>query len=139
VSCRPPRRSGGAPTSVASTTPLSPPDWALDLTRCMERMEHLCAASLASSVVSSVATRVPQPGPSLGASSSGTVVPWILDSGASFHMTHDSTSLYDLGPSSASLFVTTVDGTSHPILSHGTLHTSHFRVPFVSQFSNLNL
>jgi hypothetical protein len=54
-------------------------------------------------------------------------------------MTHDSTSLYDLGPSSASLFITTADGTSHPVLSHGTLHISRFRIPSVSHVPDLYL
>jgi hypothetical protein len=53
-------------------------------------------------------------------------------------MTHDSTSLCSLSPSSASLLVTIADGTSHPVLSHVTLHTLHFRVPSVSHVPNLN-
>jgi hypothetical protein len=54
-------------------------------------------------------------------------------------MTHDSTSLRSLSPSSASLLVTIADGTSHLVLSHGTLHTLCFRVPSVSHVPNLNL
>jgi hypothetical protein len=54
-------------------------------------------------------------------------------------MTHDSTSLCSLSPSSASLLVTIADGTSHPVLSHVTLHTLHFQVPSVSHVPNLNL
>jgi hypothetical protein len=66
-------------------------------------------------------------------------VPWILDSGALFHMTHDSNSLCSLSPSSTSLFVTTIDGTSNHILSHGTLHSSCVMVPFGSHVPDLNL
>jgi hypothetical protein len=54
---------------------------------------------------------------------SGTQSPWILDSRASSHMTHDSTHLGSLSllPSRAS--VKTADGTPLPVVSHGTLHT----------------
>jgi hypothetical protein len=133
---RPPRRWGGAPTTPTPASSQSPLDWALDLTR---HMKCLCATSSTFSVVSSVATRAPQLGPQPRASSSGTVVPWILDLGASFDMTLDSTSLCSLSPSFISLFVNTIDGTSHPVLNHGTLHTSHFRVPSVSHIPDLNL
>jgi hypothetical protein len=81
--------------------------WALDLTRLKESMERLCASLLASVVVSLDAAHVPRQGPPLGASWLGTIVPWILDSGASFHMTQDSTSLCSLSPTFASLLVTT--------------------------------
>jgi hypothetical protein len=54
-------------------------------------------------------------------------------------MTYDSTSLCSLILSSTSLFVNTADGTSHPVLSHGTLHTSRFMVPSVSHVPDLNL
>jgi hypothetical protein len=60
---RPPRHRGSASTFTASASPQSPPDWALDLTRRMERMEGLYAISSASYMVSSVVARVPQPGP----------------------------------------------------------------------------
>src|SRR5213075_376026 len=62
----------------------SPPEWVLDLNRWMERMERRLdlAAPSASSVVSSVATRPPQPG--IQPPQSGTQQPWILDFGASF-------------------------------------------------------
>ncbi|WVZ95191.1 hypothetical protein U9M48_040987 [Paspalum notatum var. saurae] len=103
---RPPRRKGGA-SSGAPTLHQSPPAWALDLTRCMERMERLYTAPSTPSVVPSVATCVPQPG---AQSSQSSTLPWILDSGASFHMTPDSTHLCSLSPSSASLFVNTADG-----------------------------
>src|SRR6266540_6540287 len=54
-------------------------------------------------------------------------------------MTHDSTHLCSLNLPSASLFVNTADGTSHSVLSHGTLHASHFHVPSVSHVPHLNL
>ena len=101
----------------------------------MECIERFCATSSTSSVVSSIATRVPW----LGASVLGTAALRILDSGTSFHKIHNSTSVCSLGPSSASLFVNTFDGTFHPILSHGTLHTSRFMVPSISHVYYLNL
>ena len=54
-------------------------------------------------------------------------------------MTHDSTHLRSLSPPSASLFVNTADGTSHSVLSHGTLRTPHFHVPSVSHVPHLKL
>jgi hypothetical protein len=54
-------------------------------------------------------------------------------------MIHNSTFVCSLGPSSASLFVNTFDGTFHPILSHGTVHTSRFMVPSISHVYDLNL
>jgi len=44
---------------------------------------------------------------------SGTL-PWILDSGASFHMTSDCTSLSSIRPSSTSITVQTADGSPSP-------------------------
>ena len=44
-------------------------------------------------------------------SSSGTL-PWILDSGASFHMTPDHTSLSSISPPSLIITVQTADGSS---------------------------
>src|SRR5207244_6429605 len=89
------------------------------------------------SVVSSVASRPPQPG--IQPPQSGTQPSWILDSGASFHMTHDSTHLSSLRSPLAFLFVNTADGTSHSVLSHGTLRTPHFHVPSVSHVPTLKL
>src|SRR6266542_5985869 len=54
-------------------------------------------------------------------------------------MTHDSNHLRSLSPPSASLFVTTADGTSHSVLSHGTLCTPYFHVPSVSHVPHLKL
>ena len=140
---RPQRRKGGSTMGGAGgssgASHQSPPEWVLDLSQRMERMERRLdlAAPSASSVVSSAATRLPQPG--IQPPQSGTQPPWILDSGASFHMTHDSTHLRSLSPPSASLFVNTADGTSHSVLSHGTLRTPHFHVPSISHVPHLKL
>jgi hypothetical protein len=54
-------------------------------------------------------------------------------------MIHDYTSLCSLSPLFASLFVTTANGTSLPVLSHVTLHTSHFKVHSIPYVPDLNL
>src|SRR5207244_8647104 len=125
------QHQGGAGGSSGASHQ-SPPKWVLDLSRRMERMERRLdiVAPSASSVVFSVASRPPQPG--IQPPQSGTQPPWILDSGASFHMTHDSTHLRSLSPPSASLFINTADGTSHSVLNHGTLRTPLFHVPSIS-------
>jgi hypothetical protein len=64
---------------------------------------------------------------------------WILDSGASFHMTHESTHLGPMSSFPSPMSIKIVDGTPLPIVSHGTLHTAQFYVPFVSHVSQLHL
>ena len=63
--------------------------------------------------------------------SSGTAAPpsstqsctssWVLDSGASFHMTSDSSALSSLRPIDSPISVLTADGTPLPISGRGTL------------------
>jgi hypothetical protein len=69
--------------------------------------------------------RVAHPDPSMVSSAtaqssqfpqSGTQAPWILDSGASFHMTHDSTHLDSLSSLHSSMSVKTADGTPLPVV-----------------------
>jgi hypothetical protein len=48
------------------------------------------------------------PSPSLGTS------PWLLDTGASFHMTHDSSLLNSVRPVEPHVHVLTADGTPPP-------------------------
>jgi len=69
---------------------------------------------------------------------SGTL-PWILDSGASFHITSDCTSLSSIRPLSTSITVQTADGSTLPVLGHGTLLSSSFHVPIVSYVPNLTM
>jgi hypothetical protein len=57
--------------------------------------------------------------------------PWYLDSGASFHMTSESSILSALRSLISPVRVITADGTSLPVSSRGTLSTTSFSVPDV--------
>ena len=71
-------------------------------------------------------------------SSSG-ISPWILDSGASFHMTSDSNSLTSIGPLADPITVQTTDGTSLLVAGRGTLSNSSFHVLVVSYVPKLTM
>lgn len=62
---------------------------------------------------------------------SGTSLPWVLDSGASFHVTSDKSHLASYRPVMDGSCVQTADGTSCSVTCQGTLSTSHFTVPDV--------
>jgi len=64
---------------------------------------------------------------------------WFLDSGASFHMTPDSTQLSSLSSLDHSIVVQTADGTSLPVTRRGILSTSSFHVPTISHVPNLTM
>ena len=64
---------------------------------------------------------------------------WLLDSGASFHMTFDATHLHSYRPVPSDLRIMIADGTILPITSRGLLHTSHFRVPDVAYIPKLSM
>jgi hypothetical protein len=65
--------------------------------------------------------------------------PWYLDSGASFHMTSDSSILSVLRSLISPVNVLTADGTSLPVSSRGTLSTSYFSVPDISHVPRLKM
>jgi hypothetical protein len=71
-------------------------------------------------------------------SSLGTL-PCILDSGASFHMTPDRTSLSSISPSSLPITVQTADGSSLSVAGQGTLLSPSFHVPAVSYVPKLTM
>ncbi|CAD6202630.1 unnamed protein product [Miscanthus lutarioriparius] len=104
------------------------------------------ASSVPAGAASSV-TPVSAPLVSAAASQSSTgeppftlgTLPWILDSGASFHMTSNCTSLSSIRPSSTPITVQTADGSTLPVLGHGTLLSSSFHVPTVSYVPNLTM
>jgi hypothetical protein len=54
-------------------------------------------------------------------------------------MTHESTHLGPMSSFPSPMSIKIVDGTPLPIVSHGTLHTAQFYVPFVSHVSQLHL
>ena len=72
-------------------------------------------------------------------SSSGTTLPWILDSGASFHMTPHTHHLRAVNSVPSPLTVQTADGTCLPVAAQGTLSTSSFHVPAVSHVPKLTM
>jgi len=76
----------------------------------------------------------PPPPPSSGISSK-----WFLDSGASFHMTPDSSQLSSLSIVDPPPIVQTADGTSLPVVGRGVLSTSSFHVPTVSHVPQLTM
>ena len=71
-------------------------------------------------------------------SSSGTF-PWILDSGASFYMTPDRTSLSSISTPSIPITVQTADGSSLSVAGQGTLSSPSFHVPAVSYVPKLTM
>jgi hypothetical protein len=72
-----------------------------------------------------------------GSSSASGTIPWILDSGASFHMTHDRSSLSSICSPLVPTTVHTADGTPLAVVGRGTLSTSSFSVPTVSYVPKL--
>jgi hypothetical protein len=64
---------------------------------------------------------------------------WILDTGASFHMTYDSSSLSSVQPVEPHVPVLTADGTPLTVVSRGILSTSSFHVPHVAHVPQLNM
>jgi hypothetical protein len=69
----------------------------------------------------------------------GTQPHWILDSRASFHMTHDSTHLDSLSSLHSPVSVKTANGTPLPGVGQGTLYTFSFHVSSVSHVPQLHL
>jgi hypothetical protein len=107
-------RGSSTPGGAYDSSSQSSSDWALELTNRMDRLERCFAFSDPSMIFSAHSPQLPQ---------SGTQPPWILDSGASFHMTPDSTHLDSMSSLSYPIFVKTADGTPLPVVSHGTLRT----------------
>jgi hypothetical protein len=64
---------------------------------------------------------------------------WVLDSGASFHVTSDSSCLVACKPVTDGASVQTADGTSCPITHKGSLCNTHFDVPNVSFVPQLSM
>ena len=64
---------------------------------------------------------------------------WLLDSGASLHMTPDATSLHHSRPPPHVTRVRVTDGTLLPVSSIGHLSTSSFFIPVVSHVPRLSI
>jgi hypothetical protein len=131
---RPSQQKGGLSTSVGArgSSSQQPPKWVLELIRRMDHLECRVAPSY-QSMVSSATAQSPQ------LPQSSTQPAWILDSGASFHMTHDSTHLDSLTLLHSPVSVKTADGTPLPVVSQGTLYSSSFHVSYVSHVPQLHL
>jgi hypothetical protein len=69
---------------------------------------------------------------------SGTFL-WILDSGASFHMTLDKSCLLLICHPLVPIIVQTADGTPLSVVGRGTLSSSSFSVPSISYVPNLTM
>ena len=61
------------------------------------------------------------------------------DTGASFHMTYDSSTLTSVQPVESPIRVLTADGTPLHVASRGTLSTSSFHVPSVAHVPRLTM
>ena len=57
---------------------------------------------------------------------------WILDSGASFHVTSDKFKLAACKPVTNATSIQTADGTSCHVTHQGSFHSPHFYIPDVS-------
>ena len=102
------------------------------------RLKHLLAGSgsstgTAGSVTDSSGTAAPPSSTQSGMTS------WVLDSGASFHMTSVSSTLSSLRPLDSPISVLTADGTPLYVSSRGTLSTSSFSVPDISHVPRLTM
>ena len=64
---------------------------------------------------------------------------WVLDSGASFHVTSDRSQLVACKPVNDDASIQTADGTSCPITHQGSLSGSNFSVPNVSFVPQLSM
>ena len=74
------------------------------------------------------------------APASGTPCPlWLLDSGASLHMTPDAYLLTSCRPPTHTTHVRIADGTPLPVSSIGHLSTTSFSVPVVSHVPRLSM
>ena len=89
-----------------------------------------------------VVTETPARSASVSALSQSAVVtaqPWVLDSGASFHVTFDRSQLVSCQPVKDGASVQTADGTSCSVTHQGSLCTSKFTVPDISFVPQLSM
>jgi hypothetical protein len=96
------------------------------------------ASSVTLDSASTLSAATPQSSIERPPSTSG-ILPCILDSGASFHMTPDSTRLSSICSPSIPLVVQTADGSSHSVVGSGTLSSASFQVPNVSLVPDLTM
>ena len=124
---RPPQGTGGSSSQRSSGASDSQ-----ELLTLLRRMAALAPSGSVGSAMQSSRERPPS------TSSSG-ISPWILDFGASFHMTSDSTSLTSISPLAAPIIVQIADSTSLSVAGRGTLSNSSFHIPVVSHVPKLTI
>ena len=100
----------------------------------LKRMLASTGSPSTGTVSSVIASTTPPPPPTQSGTSS-----WVLDSGASFHMSSDSSALSSLRPLDFPINVLTADGTPLPVASCGTPSTPSFFVPGVSHVPRLTM
>jgi len=76
---------------------------------------------------------------SIAAASHVTTPYWVLDSGASFHVTSDKSKLVACKPITDGTSIHTADGTSCHITHQGSLHSPHFYIPDISCVPQLSM
>ncbi|XP_037475943.1 uncharacterized protein LOC119353418 [Triticum dicoccoides] len=121
--------STGASTSTSSVEPLTEQE--------ITRLRYLLAASSGSSPTGSTGSATDSSGNVRPPSTQSGTSPWILDTGASFHMTHDSSTLSSIRALDSPVHVLTADGTSLPVNGRGIFSTSSFHVPDVAHVPRL--
>ena len=121
------QRSGAPhPHAASATTSETSSDLASQVAQITEQLHAMQHAMQSGSSAMSAASGI--------ASTS-----WILDSGATHHMTADATSLVDLSPVHPSSTVRTVDGTLLPITQCGHLLSTSLTLPTVHHVPGLAL
>uniref|UniRef100_A0A453DIC1 Retrovirus-related Pol polyprotein from transposon TNT 1-94-like beta-barrel domain-containing protein n=1 Tax=Aegilops tauschii subsp. strangulata TaxID=200361 RepID=A0A453DIC1_AEGTS len=113
------RSSSSGPPASSSTPSLTDQD--------IVRLKRLLASSGSSSTGSVAAMTASSSTPPQASTQSG-ISSWVLDSGASFHMSSDSSVLSSLRPLDSPVNVLTADGTPLPVASRGLLSTPSFSV-----------
>ena len=102
--------------------------------------QHPRAKTQSTRSSSAVVTEPPAMSASVSAvSQSGVTQPWMLDSGASFHVTSDRSQLVSCQPVTDGASVQTADGTPCSVTHRGSLRTSQFSVPVVSFVPQLSM
>ncbi|SPT18243.1 unnamed protein product [Triticum aestivum] len=125
------RRSSSSGTPASSSTPSL-------IKQDIVRLERLLASSGSSSTGSAAAVAAFTSSSPPASTPSGTSS-WVLNSGASFHMSSDSSALSSLRPLDSPINVLTADGTSLPVASRGILSTPSFSVSSVSHVPRLTM
>lgn len=131
------RGSSSSGTGLSTSTSASTSSALSSIEQEIARLRRMLAAagspSAGSAGSATESSSTERPPPQLG------TVPWILDSGASFHMTSDSSILSPLRPLDSPVHVLTADGTSLLVASQGILSNPTFHVSLVAHVPRLTM